>query len=176
MNNLELNACIKEYMNGNSEKFNDIYYETKKIVYLSIYSILGNSSEIEDIMQETYMKMIESLDSYKLGTNFKAWISSIARNLSINEYNKKKRLFEVDESTMDSISYSYDNNSLINRSLSLLNNDTDMKQIFVYRIIFNMGFRDISNIMNIPKSTIHDLYKKMINIIKNNLEEFSDEV
>ena len=171
MNNHELNLCVKEYMDGNIEKFNDIYYETKKIVYLSIYSILGNSAEIEDIMQDTYMKMINNLDSYKLGTNFKAWISSIARNLSLNEYNKKKRIIELGDDEMDSINYQYDN-SLINSSLYILNNDTDMKQIFVYRIIFNMGFRDISDIMNIPKSTIHDTYKKMIKIIKENLEEF----
>ncbi len=171
MNNHELNLCVKEYMDGNIEKFNDIYYETKKIVYLSIYSILGNSAEIEDIMQDTYMKMINNLDSYKLGTNFKAWISSIARNLSLNEYNKKKRIVELGDDEMDSINYQYDN-SLINKSLYILNNDTDMKQIFVYRIIFNMGFRDISDIMNIPKSTIHDTYKKMIKIIKENLEEF----
>ena len=171
MNNHELNLCVKEYMDGNIEKFNDIYYETKKIVYLSIYSILGNSAEIEDIMQDTYMKMINNLDSYKLCTNFKAWISSIARNLSLNEYNKKKRIVELGDDEMDSINYQYDN-SLINKSLYILNNDTDMKQIFVYRIIFNMGFRDISDIMNIPKSTIHDTYKKMIKIIKENLEEF----
>lgn len=170
MNNHELDSCIKEYTSGNEERFNDIYFETKKIVYLSIYSILGNSAEIEDIMQETYMKAISNLSSYKIGTNFKAWISSIARNLSLNEYKKNKRLVNLDDNEEEIISY--DGDGLINKSLRLLNYDLEMKEIFTYRIIFNMGFRDISKIMNIPKSTIHDKYKSAIKIIKDNLEDF----
>ena len=63
-------------------------YKTKKYVYLSIYTYVKNQMTIDDLMQDTYMKAIDNLKSYKIGTNFYAWISMIARNTAINYYNK----------------------------------------------------------------------------------------
>ena len=168
MTNYELDKCIKEYMNGNEQKFEDIYNETRKIVYLSICSIITSEDEIEDIMQDTYMKAIKNLESYKFGTNFKAWISSIARNLSINLYNKRKRELLVDDTYEFESS---DDNSLIKKALNLLKDDSSLREVFIYHIIFNLSFREISRIMDLPKSTVHDTYKKAITIIKNNLED-----
>ena len=168
MKNYELDRCIKEYMNGNESKFNDIYDETRKIVYLSICSIITDQDKIEDIMQDTYNKAIHNLNSYKFGTNFKAWISTIAHNLSLNEYNKSKQTMVIDED----YEFTSDNeNSLVKKSLNLLKEDSDMREVFVYHIIFDLTFREISNIMGIPKSTVHDTYKKAISIIKDNLED-----
>ena len=167
MNNYELDKCIKEYMNGNESKFNDIYDETKKIVYLSICSIITDREKIEDLMQDTYTKAIHNLDSYKIGTNFKAWISSIAHNLSLNEYNSNKKSVVVDDNEYEFVS---DENGLVKKSLNLLKDDSNMREIFVYHIIFDLTFREISKIMGLPKSTIHDIYKKAITIIKENLE------
>ena len=62
-------------------------------------------------------------------------------------------------------------NSLVKKSLNLLKDDSDMREVFVYHIIFDLTFREISNIMGIPKSTVHDTYKKAISIIKDNLED-----
>ena len=36
----------------------------------------------------------------------------------------------------------------------------------------NPKILEISNILNIPKSTVHDTYKKIVKIIKDNLEDF----
>ena len=169
MKNYELDKCIKEYMSGNESKFNEIYDETRKIVYLSICSIITDRDKIEDIMQDTYNKAIRSLDSYKFGTNFKAWISTIAHNLSLNEYNKSKQTMVIDDADYEFTSDS--ENSLVKKSLNLLKDDSDMREVFVYHIIFDLTFREISNIMGIPKSTVHDTYKKAISIIKDNLED-----
>ena len=170
MTNYELERNVKAFMNGDNQKFDDIYSETRKIVFLSICSIITDDDLIEDLMQETYIKAIDNLESYKFGTNFKAWISSIARNLSLNEYNKRKKMILIDEDNYEF--KSNDENSLINKSLNLLKTDSNLREVFVYRIIFNLTFRDISKIMNLPKSTIHDTYKKAISIIKENLEDF----
>ncbi len=169
MKNYELDKCIKEYMAGDESKFNLIYDETRKIVYLSICSIITDRDKIEDVMQDTYNKAIRSLDSYKFGTNFKAWISTIAHNLSLNEYNKSKQTLVIDDADYEFTSDS--ENSLVKKSLNLLKDDSDMREVFVYHIIFDLTFREISNIMGLPKSTIHDTYKKAISIIKDNLED-----
>ena len=97
MLNSELDKYIVKFKNGDDEAFNTIYDETKKIVYLSIYSIIKSKDVIEDLMQDTYLKAIRALEYYVLGTNFKAWISKIAHNLAINEYNKNKNIDSLDD-------------------------------------------------------------------------------
>lgn len=45
-----------------------------------IISLLANLSEAEDILQETNRYLIQNLDRYTVGTNFKAWSFNVARH------------------------------------------------------------------------------------------------
>lgn len=171
MLNSELDKYIVKFKNGDDEAFNTIYDETKKIVYLSIYSIIKSKDVIEDLMQDTYLKAIRALEYYVLGTNFKAWISKIAHNLAINEYNKNKNIDSLDDEMAPEVIDERVDNSLLDSALRILEEEKkeEMKEIFVYRIIFNMKFKDIANILELPKSTIFDIYNRAIKLIKDNI-------
>lgn len=171
MLNSELDKYIVKFKNGDDEAFNTIYDETKKIVYLSIYSIIKSKDVIEDLMQDTYLKAIRALEYYVLGTNFKAWISKIAHNLAINEYNKNKNIDSLDDEMAPEVVDERVDNSLLDSALRILNEEKkeEMKEIFVYRIIFNMKFKDIANILELPKSTVFDIYNRAIKLIKDNI-------
>ena len=90
MTNKELNIYIEKYKQGDQEAFSIIYKETYQSVYYTIYLLTKNNMLIDDFVQDTYLKVIDKIDSYQLGTNFHAWISKIARNIAINHYNKTK--------------------------------------------------------------------------------------
>ena len=171
MLNSELDKYIVKFKNGDDEAFNTIYDETKKIVYLSIYSIIKSKDVIEDLMQDTYLNAIRALEYYVLGTNFKAWISKIAHNLAINEYNKNKNIDSLDDEMAPEVIDERVDNSLLDSALRILEEEKkeEMKEIFVYRIIFNMKFKDIANILELPKSTIFDIYNRAIKLIKDNI-------
>lgn len=171
MLNSELDKYIVQFKNGDDEAFNIIYDETKKIVYLSIYSIIKSKDVIEDLMQDTYLKAIRALEYYVLGTNFKAWISKIAHNLAINEYNKNKNIDSLDDEMAPEVIDERVDNSLLDSALRILEEEKkeEMKEIFVYRIIFNMKFKDIANILELPKSTVFDIYNRAIKLIKDNI-------
>ncbi len=171
MLNSELDKYIVKFKNGDDEAFNTIYDETKKIVYLSIYSIIKSKDVIEDLMQDTYLKAIRALEYYVLGTNFKAWISKIAHNLAINEYNKNKNIDSLDDEMAPEVIDERVDNSLLDSALRILEEEKkeEMKEIFVYRIIFNMKFKDIANILELPKSTVFDIYNRAIKLIKDNI-------
>jgi len=171
MLNLELDRYIKNFKNGTDEAFDVIYEETKKLVYLSIYPIIANQNTIEDLMQDVYLKAIQSLDSYQYGTNFKAWICKIAHNLAINEYNKNKKISSLDDETMLEIPDTKEENQLIDAAYEILNRDivANEKEIFTYRIIFNMKYKEIAEILDLPKSTVFDIYNRAIEKIKKGL-------
>ncbi len=53
--------------------------------------LTGNTSDAEDLYQDTAVRIITNADKYKQGTNFKAWAVTIMRNIFINNYRKKVR-------------------------------------------------------------------------------------
>ena len=171
MVNKELDVYVKSFKQGNDEAFDVIYDETKKLIYLSIHPIINSNSLTEDLMQETYMKAIKSLESYKIGTNFKAWICRIAHNLAINEYNSRKKVESLDEENMLEIEDKSPQNSLLDSAYEILNRDpkTYEKEIFTYRIVCDMKFSDISTILDLPKSTVFNIYNRIIKKIKDNI-------
>ena len=99
MTNKELNIYIEKYKNGDQEAFNVIYQETYQSVYYTIYLLTKNTTIIEDFVQDTYLKVIDKIDSYKIGTNFKAWICTIAHNLSVNGLIQKSKEIPVELSS-----------------------------------------------------------------------------
>ncbi|NLD27061.1 MAG: RNA polymerase sigma factor [Acholeplasmataceae bacterium] len=168
MDHRELDNFIERYLNGDTSAFDIIYEETKKSVYLSIYSLIKDRSSIEDLMQDTYMKAINSLDYYQIGTNFRAWISRIARNTTINYLKKKNREDVVDPQETTIISELEDKgNLLLDQALRILSEPE--KEIIVYRIVLNYTFKEISSILNIPLGTVFWNYQRAIKKIKREL-------
>ncbi len=164
----ELEHYVSLYKSGNGDAFDIIYEETKKSVYLSIYNIIKNKEVIADLMQDTYMKAISSIDMYKENTNFSAWISTIARNLAINYYNKYKKETIVDEVEEAYLFTESPNNSIIDDAMRLLDDETE-KEIFFLHIVLNTKFKDIASNLDMPLSTVYFIYKNAISKIKENL-------
>jgi RNA polymerase sigma-70 factor, ECF subfamily len=50
-----------------------------------------NYSDAEDLVQDTMLKAYESFESFRLGTNLKAWLMRILLNNYINHYRKARR-------------------------------------------------------------------------------------
>ena len=163
----KLDNLVKEFLNGNKDSFDLIYEETKKSVYLSIYQIIKDKSAIDDLIQDTYLKAIEKMDSYKLGSNFNAWISTIARNNAINYYNKRSRVDLIEDKDYDEDLSSNDSTPLIDMALSIL--DGDEKDVFVYHIILGYKFKDISKILDSTLKHVFYIYQKAIKKIKEQL-------
>lgn len=52
--------------------------------------LAGTPVEPEDILQETFLKAYKNLDQFREESGFYTWLYSIARNLSIDEFRKRK--------------------------------------------------------------------------------------
>ncbi|WP_051903963.1 sigma-70 family RNA polymerase sigma factor [Neorhizobium vignae] len=51
-----------------------------------------NSTEIDDLVQETLVKAIAASDTFEPGTRLKSWLFTIMRNVYCTSYNKQRRV------------------------------------------------------------------------------------
>jgi RNA polymerase sigma-70 factor (ECF subfamily) len=57
-------------------------------------SLTGNVDRADDLVQETLVRAMTHIDSFRPGTNMSAWLFTILRNLFRSEYRKRRREVE----------------------------------------------------------------------------------
>lgn len=75
---------------GDNSAFEDLYNMTKKSAYFIAYSITKNEQDAMDIMQDSYIKAFNNIDSLRQPEVFDSWLNSIVSNNSKNYIAKKK--------------------------------------------------------------------------------------
>jgi len=158
-------------INKDDEAFRVIYENTKKGVFSMIVSIVKNKAATEDLMQDTYIKMIEKINQYKRGRNFYAWLLQIAKNTALDYYRKYKNEVIYDPQEQ---SYYHDSLKTDEKTYSVLDlvkplNDLE-KQIVLLRAVDQMKFKDIAQIVDKPLGTVLWIYNKAIKSLKTYLE------
>lgn len=173
MTGKELNALVKELQRGNMDYFDSIYYETKNIVYYTILTIVKDSSLSEDLMQDTYLKALEKIHSFKPRYSFTSWIVVIARNLAINEYNKRKRELSFDPNIDEYIfgrSESLSEKQLIVKELIEKLNPIE-REIVLLHVIGDLKHREIASIIKKPLGTVTWMYNEALKKLRNEYGE-----
>ncbi len=174
MSDQNIKQLVKQLQNGDISVFDELYYATKNIVYYTILSILRDQSSSEDIMQETYLRALEKIHSYKPSKyTFKAWIVTIARNLALNEYNKRKREFKIDVNSEEFMLGSTEDKSekqyIIKEILSHLKDEE--REIVLMHVVGNLKHREIAKILDIPLGTVTWKYNDSIKKLKQYYEK-----
>jgi RNA polymerase sigma-70 factor (ECF subfamily) len=60
-------------------------------LYSAALRMTRNPADAEDVVQETYLKAYRAYNTFKAGTNLKAWLYRILTNTYINRYRKQQR-------------------------------------------------------------------------------------
>jgi RNA polymerase sigma-70 factor (ECF subfamily) len=60
-------------------------------LYYAALDLSGNSSDAEDIVQEAALKGLRRFDTFREGTDFKAWMMTIVANTYIDLYRRRRR-------------------------------------------------------------------------------------
>lgn len=167
----DINELVKQLQNGDIEAFDDIYYQTKNIVYYSIFIILKDYQLSEDIMQDTYLKAINKIHTYKRKAHFKSWLVTIAKNLAINEFNRRKRELLIDigdhEYIFGCTASTSENEVLISQIFKILS-DTE-KEVVLLHVVGDLKHREIAALLNKPLGTVTWTYNQAIKKLRNNI-------
>ena len=71
-------------------EFNNHFDQLQKRLLPSAYRLTHNVEDAKDLIQETALRAFNNKEKFEVGTNFRAWVTTIMRNTFINIYRKKK--------------------------------------------------------------------------------------
>jgi len=81
------------------------------------YNLTKNIEDAKDLYQETAFRALTNKEKFRVGTNFKAWLFTIMKNIFINNYRKKMKANTIMDST--------DNDFYINSGKNVVSNQAE---------------------------------------------------
>jgi len=158
---------IDKLIQKDNQAFKIVYDQTKKGVFSIIISLVHNKTVTEDLMQDTYIKMIKKIRQYQKGRNFNAWLMQIAKNTALDYLRKSKKEFLYDPQDQDYIHASLKTNPKTYDVLDLVESlNEEEKQIVLLRAVAEYKFKDIAKMLDRPLGTVLWLYNKAIKSLK----------
>lgn len=149
------------------EAFRLVYDHTKNGVFSIIISFVHSRAVTEDLMQDTYIKMIEKIHQYKRNNRFNAWLVQIAKNTAIDYLRKYSKEFLYDPQENEHIHDSLATQPKTYEVLDLVKVLTnEEKQIVLLHAVSDMKFKDIAQIVNRPIGTVLWIYHKALKTLK----------
>ena len=164
----ELHNIFKGIKSSNELYFNKLYEKYRKLIYAIAFSILKDKDNSEDVVQKVYIKIWE-MDKQKLPEkNEASWLYTLVKNEAIDFIKYKKELLNIDDlyyigEESEDINDIIDKDNF-NRIISKLN--TQEQEIISLKILSNLPFKEISQILNIPESTVKWKYYKSMHTLK----------
>ena len=85
---------IKAYLKGKNQAFDILYYRYRKQLYGYLNNLLrGSSIDVDDIFEETWLKVIDKLPGYTDDGRFSAWLFRLAHNIFIDHIRKNRNRY-----------------------------------------------------------------------------------
>jgi RNA polymerase sigma factor (sigma-70 family) len=137
-------------------------YERKLFSYGRKF--LTGQDNIEDVVQEVFIKAYQNLKSFDVSQKFSPWIYRIAHNTFVNALRKKSksplRFFDFDtftahpvyEDTMPAEREQQRLSKVIDRGLDRLS--PEYREIIILYYIQNFSYKEIADILHIPIGTV----------------------
>lgn len=88
---------IRQAKSGNLKAYEEIIGLYEKKVFSTIYYMVKNDNEVEDIAQEVFIKIYKNLGDFKEESSLYTWIYRITVNVCIDELKKRKKVVYLNE-------------------------------------------------------------------------------
>lgn len=147
----------------NKDKLEFLYMEFRKPIFLLALSIVRDYQMAEDIMQETFLKVMKNSESYKEMGNAKAWIMTITRNISLNYLKKSKREEAKEEFVIESEdNFTEDVEGTMEFFRIIQDLNEEERQIIALKLLGGLGYIQIAKILKISLVSARKKYSRAI--------------
>ncbi len=158
------------------EDFNKVYEQHAELVYRFLLRLCGDAHLAEDLMQDTFLKAMQNVDSFDNRCKFTTWLCQIAKNTYYDNLRKKKNhpmeaLSEEMESGQ-SFEEKMINDEAAREIRRLIHRLPETyKEVFLLRFYGELSFREIGEIFEKSEGWGRVTYLRSREMLKTYLTE-----
>lgn len=158
---------ILSYLDGNERAFETLLMRHRQRIYTQIYLFVKDESLAEDIFQEVFIKIIDTLrkGKYNHEGKFLQWAMRISYNMCVDYFRRNKRrpkvsptetfdIFDVLKSTDDNAEQSIiksQTHDKIRRLVDML--PAEQREVVILRHYADMSFKEIAKLTRVSINT-----------------------
>jgi len=175
---------IKLVLSGECEAYSVLVQRYEKLVFSFLLSRMNSIQDIEDVVQDAFVKAYKHLTSFDCERKFSAWLLTIARNIMIDSRRKLSRDLPstdlvIDILLTDSAKEESEQPAdiLIRRErfrkiLMLIRElPEEFKTPFLLRVVNEMSYQDIADSIGIPLQTVKNRIFKARTLLREKREK-----
>jgi len=160
---VQINTLVQECLKGKEGAWKMLVDSYSKRIFNMAYQFAGSYQEAEDLTQDIFLKLYNSLSKYDLKKNFSAWLLTLARNYLIDQYRRtkweKKTRDDFNEYYLPSEAFENpeegvvkeENKRTIWQSINKLT--SEIRMAVILRDIQGKRYDEIAEIMSLPLGT-----------------------
>jgi RNA polymerase sigma-70 factor (ECF subfamily) len=166
-------SLMLAYRSGEVRAFEELARRHRAAVFNFILRLVGDRGRAEDLLQETWLKVIRVAPSYEKKAKFTTWLYTIARNLCVDSmrrerYRKADSLDAAVDSSEDSAprsdhvagdgpspdraAHAASLRPKLEKALAAL--PAEQREVFVLREYGGIAFREIAEVTGVPENTV----------------------
>lgn len=186
-------TVIQRILGGEKELYEILVRRNNQKIYRVIRGYLKEESEIEDVMQNSYIKAYTNLHQFNLQSQFSTWLIRIAINESLAELKKKGKTLHLNsQSSDDDFILKLPDHKQLNpqekmaqkEAKQLLENAIDQlelkyRTVYIMKEVEEMSLKEIASILGISlantKIRLHrakDMLKEILYNLSNTKDIF----
>ncbi len=186
---------INRIKNGEKELYEILLRRNNQKLFRVIRSYIKSTQEIEDIMQNTYLKAYEKLSQFKSNSKFSTWLIRIGINEALARLREQAKVFNMDKREdyhqINSI-LEIPGSSQLNPETKIINDeakklleyildslDSKYRVIYIMKEIEGMPIKEIADCLDLSKSNVKvrlhrakTMMKEKLNLVTNQQEVF----
>lgn len=158
---------VQTYLKGNEAAIEELINRHKEAVYTYIICKVRNQALAEDLFQDTFIKVINTIKRRKYNDEgkFLPWVMRIAHNLIVDHYRKSNRMntttggenfdiFDIIKNTEKNVEQQLEKEQTLQDVKALIKFlPADQKEVLMMRLYFDMSFKEISEATNVSINT-----------------------
>jgi RNA polymerase sigma-70 factor, ECF subfamily len=187
-------ALLGRYRRGDLSAFKEIVRRHQRGLFNFALRQVQVPSTAEDIVQEVFVRVVQSIDSFKEEARFSTWAYTIARNLCIDHLRKKahRRHASLDASSSgeegegstlgervpasgagaDRVAIGKQLQTHIKAAVDKL--PEDQREVFLMRQVGDLAFKEIAEIVGVSENTVKSRMRYALERLQAALAEFED--
>ncbi|MBS4192000.1 RNA polymerase sigma factor [Bacillus sp. FJAT-49705] len=163
-----------------NSKISEWFYEYSNDIYQFLIYYLG-TSDVEDLVQEVFIRAIKSVDHFAGKSSPKTWLFSIARHVAIDEIRKRKRRKMKDILMMrphedealnnpEKVFNMNESNQELHRVIQTLK--SNYRDVIILRGIKELSISETANVLNWSEEKVRLTFHRAIKALKKEKERF----